>query len=131
MDTFRHGRCVLLSNGRLCTGLSCLRTGILQSKGRCWKALTPFPSIDLMKRIVHVSDVRPAGSHCLHLSFDDGTGGEVDFSEEDWSGIFAPLSDPEFFARFELDEELGTLVWPNGADIAPETLHQMVTEKSS
>lgn len=80
-----------------------------------------------MERIVHVTEVHLAGAHRLRLGFDDGTIGEVDFSEEDWGGVFAPLSDPEFFARVELDEELGTIVWPNGADIAPETLHQLVS----
>jgi hypothetical protein len=40
-------------------------------------------------------------------------------------GIFAPLNDPAYFRKVELDEELGTIVWPNGADFAPETLHRM------
>lgn len=84
-----------------------------------------------MTRIAHVTEVSPAGDHRLRLGFDDGTVGEVDFSEEDWSGVFAPLSDPEFFARVELDEELGTIVWPNGADIAPETLHRLVVAQNA
>jgi Protein of unknown function (DUF2442) len=89
--------------------------------------LIPFPSIGLMQRIAHVIDVRPMGGHRLHLGFDDGATGEVDFSGENWVGVFAPLADPEFFAQVELDEELGTIVWPNGADFAPETLRQLVT----
>lgn len=93
--------------------------------------MIPFPSIALMAEIVHVTEVRSAGVHRLRLGFDDGTAGEIDFSDEDWSGVFAPLSDPEFFARVELDDELGTIVWPNGADIAPETLHQRVVAQNA
>jgi hypothetical protein len=37
--------------------------------------------------------------------------------------VFEPLRDPVYFARVELDAELGTISWPNGADVAPETLH--------
>lgn len=46
----------------------------------------------------------------------------------DWRGVFEPLSDPVFFARVELDRELGTINWPNGADVAPETLHFWVAQ---
>ena len=92
--------------------------------------MTPFPSISLMEQIVHVTEVRTSGIHRLYLRFEDGIAGELDFSGEDWSGVFAPLSDPKFFARVELDEELGTIVWPNGADIAPEALHRLVAEQN-
>jgi hypothetical protein len=78
-----------------------------------------------------VIEVRTVGGHRLHLGFDDGAAGEVDFSGESWAGVFAPLADPDFFARVELDEELGTIVWPNGADIAPETLHRLVAEQNA
>ncbi len=78
-----------------------------------------------------MTDVRPVGNHRLRLGFDDGTVGELDFSDEDWSGVFAPLVDPAYFARVELDEELGTIVWPNGADVAPETLHRLVVEQNA
>ena len=85
------------------------------------------PSISLMEKIVHVTDVQCSGEYRLRLQFDDGSSGELDFSNEEWRGVFAPLSDPEYFGSVEIDEELGTIVWPNGADIAPETLHRLVS----
>lgn len=72
--------------------------------------------------------VEPREAHCLHLRFEDGVEGDLDFTCESWRGIFAPLEDAAYFARVELDEELGTIVWPNGADIAPETLHRWVSK---
>ncbi|MGN6815483.1 MAG: DUF2442 domain-containing protein [Solirubrobacterales bacterium] len=66
----------------------------------------------------------------MRLRFEDGTAGELDFSDEVWSGVFAPLAAPAYFDSAMLDEELGTIVWPNGADIAPETLHRWVVEGS-
>jgi len=80
-----------------------------------------------MEKIVHVNDVQCLGGHRLLLGFDDGSSGEVDFSREEWTGVFAPLADLQYFAKVQLDEELGTIVWPNGADIAPETLHRLAT----
>lgn len=68
------------------------------------------------------------GEHRLRLRFEDGVCGELDFSGEIWQGIFSPLADPRYFDRVQLDEQLGTIVWPNGADIAPETLYRWVAE---
>jgi hypothetical protein len=82
-----------------------------------------------MEKIVHVVDVRCVGSYRLHLEFEDGRSGVLDFSSEEWSGVFEPLRDPSFFRQVELDDELGTIVWPNGADFAPETLHRMLVEQ--
>jgi hypothetical protein len=81
-----------------------------------------------MAEIVHVTEVEPMGGHRLRLRFEDGAEGELDLATQPRRGVFAPLDDPTYFARVELDEELGTIVWPNGADIAPETLHRWVTE---
>jgi hypothetical protein len=82
-----------------------------------------------MEKIVHVVNVRCVGDHRLRLEFENGRSGELDFANEEWRGVFEPLRDPSFFSQVELDDELGTIVWPNGADFAPETLHQMVVEQ--
>lgn len=82
-----------------------------------------------MEKLVHVIGVQCPGGYRLRLQFDDGVSGEIDFSGEAWSGVFTPLANPDYFKRVELDEELGTIVWPNGADIAPETLRRLVNEQ--
>jgi hypothetical protein len=79
-----------------------------------------------MDELVHVTAREVIGDHRLRLSFDDGTAGELDLSGWRWRGVFEALADPAYFAKVELDPELGTLVWPNGADFAPETLHNWV-----
>jgi hypothetical protein len=69
---------------------------------------------------------RTSTRHRLRLGFEDGGEGEVDLSGWCWHGVFEPLADPNYFRQVKLDQELGTIVWPNGADIAPETLHAWV-----
>ena len=71
------------------------------------------------------------GEHRLHVVFEDGVSGELDASGWEWRGVFEPLRDPAYFARVELDDEIGAIGWPNGADVAPETLHFWVTSKSN
>ena len=60
----------------------------------------------------------------LRLTFSDGKIGDVDLSNELWGEVFEPLKDFEFFKSFRVDLELGTVVWPNRADFAPEYLYQ-------
>ena len=88
--------------------------------------MSRFPSISVMEKLVHVTEVQYLGGHRLRLRFEDGASGQLDFSNEEWGGVFAPLADADYFGRVELDEQLGTIVWPNEADIAPETLHSWV-----
>lgn len=68
--------------------------------------------------------VEPLEGHLLRLGFDDGFEGEVDVAAVigSFRGVFAPLSRPSYFRRVRVDSGLGTVRWPNGADIAPETL---------
>jgi hypothetical protein len=79
-----------------------------------------------VSELVHVTAVEAVGDHRLFLRFEDGAEGEIDLSGWPWRGVFEPLAEPEYFQQVVLDEELGTIVWPNGADIAPETLHDWV-----
>jgi hypothetical protein len=60
----------------------------------------------------------------IWLRFADGVEGEVDLESELWGEVFEPLKDKSRFADFALDKELETIVWPNGADFAPEFLYQ-------
>lgn len=70
-----------------------------------------------------VIDVQVVDDHRLRLTFEDGTVGEVDLSGQEWRGVFEPLADPAYFAQVRVDPEAGTVVWPNGADMAPEPLY--------
>jgi hypothetical protein len=69
-------------------------------------------------------DAAPRDGYAVHVRFDDGLAADVDLSYLlDYGGVFAPLRDPEYFRSLQADAEAGTIVWPNEADIAPETLY--------
>jgi len=60
-----------------------------------------------------------------HVVFDDGLEADVDFAEYVGAGpVFEPLRDLAFFRQARI--EGGTIFWPNGADIAPETLYEKI-----
>ena len=76
-----------------------------------------------MDPLVDVVGVEVIGEHRLRLTFEDGTVGDVAFDEREWRGVFEPLADQAFFAQVRVDPEGGTIVWPNGVDMAPEPLY--------
>jgi hypothetical protein len=75
-----------------------------------------------MEILPTVVDAEYRGEYRIHLTFNDGLEGTVDFSAWLHGPVFEPLKDPGYFQRFFL--EGGTVTWPNGADVAPETLHR-------
>jgi hypothetical protein len=73
-----------------------------------------------------VVEVRYVREYILWIAFDDGTRGEVDISRSFRGPVFEPLRDIEYFKQVRVNPEIGTIVWPNGADVAPETLYERV-----
>ncbi len=62
-------------------------------------------------------------SHTLRVGFDDGTEQTIDFRPILAGELYGPLRDERLFGQVCIDPEVGTLVWPNGADFDPATLH--------
>lgn len=75
-------------------------------------------------RTARIRSVEPLSGFVLRLSFEDGMEREVDLEDELWGPMFEALrQDPDLFRQVRVDEELGTIVWPNGADMDPDVLH--------
>lgn len=73
-----------------------------------------------------VQEAKYVSGYVVWLRFNDGTEGEVDLTADLHGEVFQPLKDPKFFSSFQVHPELRTLVWPNGADFAPEFLRAAV-----
>jgi len=77
-----------------------------------------------MSDLVVITRALYVNGRTLELTFSDGITANIDFSK--WIEkypFFSPLRDADYFKQFSLDG--WTVVWPNGADIAPETLHEI------
>jgi uncharacterized protein DUF2442 len=70
-------------------------------------------------------EATPGDGHRVQVRFADGVSAEVDLSYLlSYGGVFEPLRDVGYFRRLRADRDAGTIVWPNDADIAPETLYE-------
>ena len=76
-----------------------------------------------------VRSVRHLGGYRLELEFADGRRGELDFQKRivGRGGVFLALEDPDTFRQVRVNEEFGTLVWPNGVDFCPDALYSEAT----
>jgi hypothetical protein len=77
----------------------------------------------MIPRVITASFVK---DYTLRVRFADGVEGEIDLGSELDGEVFLPLRDPGFFRQFRVDPELHTIVWPNGADFAPEFLYERI-----
>jgi hypothetical protein len=80
-----------------------------------------------MKAEYHVVKLDYLGGYRLRLTFADGLVADFDLTDKlrgEVGSVFEPLRDETFFAQVTVDKELGTVVWPNGADLAPDVLHE-------
>ena len=73
--------------------------------------------------ILHVTEARYLKDYEVEVAFNDGRKGIADLSDTLAGPVFEPLRDKVFFARLNVDEELQTIAWPNGADLAPEYIY--------
>ena len=76
-----------------------------------------------MKFLPTVVHAEHRGAFRLHVVFNDASENTIDFGPWLEGPMFEPLKDLHYFRRFFVDG--GTVVWPNGADIAPETLYEV------
>ena len=81
--------------------------------------------------ILWIQKAMVCGAQSLRLTFNDGTAKQVNLSPLLDGPIFDPLKDPDYFAMMTLDLTCGTVVWPNGADLAPEALRELDDETTS
>src|SRR5438094_8968079 len=89
--------------------------------------LNPIEPLEnaMLKDIV---EARPLAGYRLKLRFEGGVQGVVDVGQlVPFTGVFAALRDKRKFARVRVDPDLGTVVWPGGADLDPDVLYSIVT----
>lgn len=73
--------------------------------------------------ILHITAVEYLDDYKLAVTFDNGRSGVADLADALGQGVFLPLKDIEQFRQVRVDGELKTIVWPNGADLAPEYVY--------
>ncbi len=74
-------------------------------------------------KIYRVVSFEHVGSYMLQVVFDDGSKQTIDFRPVLAGAVYGPLKDERLFNQVEIDPEVHTLVWPNGADFDPASLH--------
>lgn len=81
----------------------------------------------MLKNIVAV---QPLKDYCLHLTFEDGIEGIVNIQKlVKFTGIFEPLKVPAYFAQVTVNPDLGTVCWPNHADLDPDVLCSLIAKQ--
>ena len=77
-------------------------------------------------------EAQPLDGCTVRIRFEDGVTADVDLSYLlDYGPVFEPLRDPGYFRQLRADPEAGTIVWPNEADIAPETLYARARQSAA
>lgn len=82
-----------------------------------------MPSMGTDFELYDVIDFELIGGYAVRIQFDDNTEQVIDFEPVLSGPLFGQLHDPNMFGQVKLDKDIGTLIWPNGADIDPTVLH--------
>jgi hypothetical protein len=81
--------------------------------------------------IYHVRGVEVVGPYTLRVQFTDNVEQVINLRPVLAGELYGPLLDPQLFNQVSIDPEVKTLVWPNGADFDPATLHDWPTYQES
>lgn len=73
-----------------------------------------------MEKIINITVL---DNYCLEVVFDDGVKGVVSLADRLFGPVFEPLKNPHFFNQARVDE-FGAVMWPNGADLAPDAIYE-------
>lgn len=75
-----------------------------------------------------ITKVKLVGDYKVQITFEDGVAGTIDVAALiSFKGVFAPLANPDYFAKVAVNPEIGTICWPNDADLDPDVLYSMLT----
>jgi hypothetical protein len=72
---------------------------------------------------LHVTEARYLNAYCIEVAFNNGKKGIANLVDALKGPVFESLKSPEAFANFKVDPDLETIVWENGADLAPEYIY--------
>jgi hypothetical protein len=75
---------------------------------------------------LHIIEAKYISDYKIEVLFNNGRKGVADLSRVLKGKIFEPLKEKTLFAQLKIDRELETLVWPNGADLAPEFIYYQI-----
>lgn len=80
--------------------------------------------------LVDIVFAKPRKNYLLYLKFEDGFRGVIDIQKMiEFTGVFAPLKDWSFFKKVKACPELGTVTWPNHADLDTVVLYNSIKER--
>jgi hypothetical protein len=80
---------------------------------------------------LHTDYIEPRSGYRLFVRFNNGVSGEIALEGELWGEMFEPLRDEALFLAARQDPLMGTVVWPNGADLAPEFLFGLLSAQTN
>lgn len=69
---------------------------------------------------IHITDARYVGGYRVEVTFNNGRKGVADFEESLDGPVFEPLKDVSEFSKLRVNEEMQTIVWPDGTDMPPD-----------
>ncbi len=88
-----------------------------------WSRSSRCGNVNPMRTLPRVIAVEAIENYVLRLTFSDGLVRELDFAPTVRAGVFTSIADPSMFEAVFVDDQTGTICWPNGVDLDPDVLH--------